>query len=71
MLPFFPQKVKNVTVTIGQDAVLRCKVDNLNNYKVRMGRGNVRAADTFGDPDLRGMVGPRTYAGCERVRKKL
>ncbi len=34
MLPFFPQKVSNVTVTIGQDAVLRCKVDNLNNYKV-------------------------------------
>ncbi len=35
MLPFFPQKVENVTVTIGQDAVLRCKVDNLKNYKVK------------------------------------
>lgn len=34
MLPFFPEKVNNVTVTIGQSAELRCKVDNLNNYKV-------------------------------------
>ena len=34
MLPYFPEKVNNVTVTIGQNAELRCKVDNLNNYKV-------------------------------------
>ena len=34
MLPFFPAKVNNVTVTIGQNAELRCKVENLNNYKV-------------------------------------
>ncbi|XP_071749455.1 neurotrimin isoform X2 [Lepeophtheirus salmonis] len=34
MLPYFPEKVVNVTVTIGKNAVLKCKVDNLNNYKV-------------------------------------
>ncbi|XP_059082236.1 neurotrimin-like isoform X2 [Tigriopus californicus] len=34
MLPYFPEKVNNVTVTIGQNAELRCAVDNLNNYKV-------------------------------------
>lgn len=34
MLPYFPKKVKNVTVTIGQNAELKCEVDNLNNYKV-------------------------------------
>ncbi len=34
MLPFFPEKVENVTVKIGQNAELKCKVENLNNYKV-------------------------------------
>ena len=34
MLPSFPEVVNNVTVTIGQNAELRCKVENLNNYKV-------------------------------------
>ena len=34
MLPYFPKKVKNVTVTIGQNAELKCEVDKLNNYKV-------------------------------------
>ena len=34
MLPFFPEKVDNVTVKIGQNAELKCKVENLNNYKV-------------------------------------
>ncbi len=33
-MPFFPEKVENVTVKIGQNAVLRCRVENLNNYKV-------------------------------------
>lgn len=36
MLPFFPEKVENVTVKIGQNAELKCKVENLNNYKVRL-----------------------------------
>ena len=35
MMPFFPEKVDNVTVQIGQSAELRCKVENLNNYKVK------------------------------------
>ena len=35
MLPFFPEKVDNVTVKIGQNAELKCKVENLNNYKVK------------------------------------
>jgi len=30
----FPEKVENVTIKIGQNAELRCKVENLNNYKV-------------------------------------
>ena len=34
MLPFFPEKVDNVTVTIGQNAVLKCRVENLQSYKV-------------------------------------
>ena len=34
MLPFFPEEVNNVTVKIGQNAVLKCKVENLNSYKV-------------------------------------
>ena len=35
MMPFFPENVDNVTVQIGQSAELRCKVENLNNYKVQ------------------------------------
>ena len=35
MMPSFPEKVENVTVTVGQNAELKCKVQNLNNYKVR------------------------------------
>ena len=34
LLPFFPSKVNNVTVTVGQNAELKCEVENLNNYKV-------------------------------------
>ena len=34
MLPFFPEEVNNVTVKVGQNAVLQCKVENLNSYKV-------------------------------------
>ena len=34
MLPFFPEEVNNVTVKVGQNAVLKCKVENLNSYKV-------------------------------------
>ena len=34
MLPFFPEIVNNVTVKVGQSAVLKCKVENLNSYKV-------------------------------------
>ena len=34
-MPYFPENVDNVTVQIGQSAELRCKVENLNNYKVR------------------------------------
>jgi len=33
-MPFFPEKVENVTVKIGQSAELKCKVENLVNYKV-------------------------------------
>ena len=33
MLPFFPEKVDNMTIKIGQNAELKCKVENLNNYK--------------------------------------
>ena len=36
MLPFFPEEVNNVTVKVGQNAVLKCKVENLNSYKVRL-----------------------------------
>lgn len=42
MLPYFPENVDNVTVQIGQSAELRCKVENLNNYKVR--KRNLRGA---------------------------
>ena len=34
MMPYFPENVENVTVQIGLSAELRCKVENLNNYKV-------------------------------------
>ena len=34
MMPFFPEKVENVTVKLGQNAVLKCKVENLNSFKV-------------------------------------
>jgi hypothetical protein len=34
MMPFFPEKVENITVKIGQSAELKCKVENLVNYKV-------------------------------------
>ena len=34
MLPFFPEEVINVTVKVGQNAHLECKVENLNSYKV-------------------------------------
>ena len=34
MQPFFPEIVNNVTVKVGQSAVLKCKVENLNSYKV-------------------------------------
>ena len=33
-MPYFPENVENVTVQIGLSAELRCKVENLNNYKV-------------------------------------
>ncbi len=62
MLPFFPEKVNNVTVKVGQSAELRCKVDNLNSYKVRtnssagsVSRGCVNASPL-------GCVGPRRHA---------
>ena len=35
LMPFFPEVVENVTVKVGEDAELRCKVENLHNYKVR------------------------------------
>ena len=34
MLPYFPERVDNETVKIGQDAVLKCSVENLNNYNL-------------------------------------
>ena len=37
MMPYFPENVENVTVQIGLSAELRCKVENLNNYKVIKG----------------------------------
>ena len=33
-MPFFPNVVNNVTVTVGQNAELKCQVDNLKNFKV-------------------------------------
>jgi len=33
-MPFFPEVVDNVTVKVGEDAELKCKVENLHNYKV-------------------------------------
>ena len=38
MMPYFPENVENVTVQIGLSAELRCKVENLNNYKVKMAK---------------------------------
>ena len=40
MLPFFPEKVNNVTVKVGQNALLKCKVEKLNSYKVGFGGDN-------------------------------
>ena len=37
-MPYFPENVENVTVQIGLSAELRCKVENLNNYKVKMAK---------------------------------
>ena len=33
-MPFFPEVVENVTVKVGEDAELKCRVENLHNYKV-------------------------------------
>jgi len=61
MLPGFPERVSNVTVTVGQNAELRCKVENLNNYKV------TGKEEQFADLES----GFRKKKGCETDSQKL
>jgi hypothetical protein len=62
LLPYFPAKVNNVSVTVGQNAELKCQVENLNNYKV--GKLEIRKLSPQADGS-----GKNVNEGCENALK--